>query len=266
MEPLIKRCLSIIPILLAFSIPFKAYASEWALIKPDRARLLQKESAGIWLVDVRNPGVFDKGHIEGSINIPAELLKVKQFPKNKRLVLIDDSIDQDSAEQCAKALASKGIKVSILEGGIRNWRSEGFPLTDAIPDIGVVTTIELKTAIEKGIRLTILDLRPEEEFRKGAIPGAVPVKGKDIPEKIFNLKKELKNHGKNGGGLGKGGHIILILPETRHFQIVEQNIRDANNEIRYLLGGFRAWAAMHGGGERKRVGDCPYCGTGSRRQ
>lgn len=255
--------------ILVFSMVVHApdsHAAGWGWIKPDRARLLQKEGGGgAWLIDVRGPGIFEDGHIEGAVNIPLELLKVKGFPKGKRLVLIDDSLGQHQAIQGAEALASKGFNVSVLEGGIRGWSAQGYPIAGDISRMGVVTPVELKKAFEINSRADIFDLRPEEEFRKGTVPGAVSIKGRDIAERTLNLKKQIEENEKKYGGLEREEAIVLILPESQHPRQIEQNIPHAKTEVRYLLGGFGAWVALHSGREVKTVGDCPYCGGSYRR-
>ncbi|CAG1064881.1 hypothetical protein BAC1_00450 [uncultured bacterium] len=257
-----KNILSaVLPIIMAL-FSADAFSAEAVSIKPDRARMLLKESSAIWLVDIRNPDNFSSGHIEGSLNIPAELLEIKQFPKGKRLVLIDDSMGQAAANKSARFLSSKGIQTSVLEGGIRQWKREGFLLTGELPVISAVTALELRDALAAKIEFKILDLRDEEEFLNGSLPGANMVKGADIAERVTALKKmiEIQNTPSLNGSQ-KVSPAILILPKGQNVRLLEENIRTESVEVRYLLGGFEAWGASFNGKEKKTIGSCPYCTT-----
>src|SRR6266568_1333478 len=83
-------------------VPQFAFAAGWQWIVPQRVHSLVKEGSSLWIVDVRNPGVFEQGHIEGSLNIPADLLKVKNLPKAKLIVLADDSLGLKNARSSAE--------------------------------------------------------------------------------------------------------------------------------------------------------------------
>jgi rhodanese-related sulfurtransferase len=262
METLKKNLLSAVLLVIMALFSAEALSVELASIKPDRARLLLKESSSVWLVDIRNPDTFASGHIEGSLNIPAELLEVKQFPKGKRLVLIDDSVGQTAAGKSARFLSSKGIQTSVLEGGIRQWRRDGFLLTGELPVVSAVTAKELRDAFAAKVEFRILDLRAEEEFIKVSLPGASLLKGADIFERVTALKKVIEIQ--NGAPLNssqKGSPIILILPKGQNVRLLEENIRAENVEVRYLLGGLEAWASSFSGKEQKTIGTCPYCTT-----
>ncbi len=255
-----KNIISAFLLLIMALFPAEALSVEWGSIKPDRARMLLKESSSVWLVDIRNPDTFSFGHIEGSLNIPAELLEVKQFPKGKRLVLIDDTIGQSAANKSARFLTSKGIQTSVLEGGIRQWRRDGFLLTGDLPVLSAVTAKELRDAFTSKIEFKVLDLRGEEEFIKGSLPGANPVKGTDIFERVTALKKMIEiQTGASHNSSQKGSPIILILPKGQNVRLLEENIRAENVEVRYLLGGLEAWGTSFSGKEQKTLGSCPYC-------
>src|SRR5689334_19737135 len=103
-------------------LPQFVFAAGWQWIAPQRVHGLVKEGSSLWIVDVRNPAAFEQGHIEGALNIPVDLLKVKNLPKGKLIVLGDDSLGLKNARNAAEILAKKGCdKVFILEGGIPAW-------------------------------------------------------------------------------------------------------------------------------------------------
>src|SRR6266568_7086687 len=92
--------------LLLLILPQAVFAADWQWMKPQRLHSLLSEGSGLWLVDVRNPAAFEHGHIEGAIHVPAEIVPKKQFPAQKMIVLVDDSLGLKKAWVAATALAA----------------------------------------------------------------------------------------------------------------------------------------------------------------
>jgi NADPH-dependent 2,4-dienoyl-CoA reductase/sulfur reductase-like enzyme/rhodanese-related sulfurtransferase len=76
---------------------------------------------GTQLIDVRTPGEFASGHIDGAVNIPVDGLRDHL-----------DEVDQDAIVYCrvglrgyiaARELAQSGHRVRNLDGGYRTWAS-----------------------------------------------------------------------------------------------------------------------------------------------
>jgi len=91
--------------------------------------LINREKAKV--IDIRSKADFNKGHLLGSINIPAadlknadkELEKLKQSP----IILVDANGMQAAAS--AQLLQKMGIsQVSRLQGGIVSWTNDNLPL------------------------------------------------------------------------------------------------------------------------------------------
>lgn len=85
------------------------------------------------IIDLRPPEEFNgpKGHIRGSINIPAAMLtrRLPEVAKDKRhLVVLVDATDQRS-HLVAPVLAAQGYPwVRVLRGGVRAWRALDLPV------------------------------------------------------------------------------------------------------------------------------------------
>ncbi len=80
------------------------------------------------LIDVRSTKEFEKFRIPGSINIPLFALKTKKFLKFKPLVLINEGHSyKQLMDECA-TLSASGFTISILNGGLYQWRQRGGPL------------------------------------------------------------------------------------------------------------------------------------------
>ena len=109
----------------------------WPLLSRSRAggiatteavRLVNREKAV--LIDVREPGEFAAGRIEGSRNIPLGRLDAAgELPKNKSLPIILVCATGKRAARAAKALEAKGYaKPLVLAGGVEAWRAANLPM------------------------------------------------------------------------------------------------------------------------------------------
>lgn len=83
------------------------------------------------LIDVRTPGEFAAGHIEGSYNVPLDLLREHRDELRHHLdetvVLICRSGNR--AAQAERALTVAGLpNLRLLAGGIAAWEAEGAPV------------------------------------------------------------------------------------------------------------------------------------------
>lgn len=81
------------------------------------------------LVDIRPESHFNKGHIQGSINIDLEDLptRVNTLPKERRIVLIDHK--GKLTLTTGRYLFLKGFKDLVrLDGGFNAWVKNGMPI------------------------------------------------------------------------------------------------------------------------------------------
>lgn len=247
-------------------LPFTgiAFSSGYQMITAERVYAMIKDGSPVWLIDVRGPASFDEAHIEGAINISPIALSVKTLPKQKTLVLIDDSLGQREAREAADILIKKGhTRVYIMSHGVLAWEVEGYPVAAESKKKGIrnVMAHDLKWALENAIPLTIFDMRGGAEFTKGSIQGAALVEGKDVQERIKKLnemihKQERKDLAKR---LEKDKPILLIFSASDDAQSFAEKLVGKNIGIRYLQGGYEAWVAMDGKRVKKSVGDCPVC-------
>lgn len=83
----------------------------------------------ISLLDTREASVYNRAHIEGSTNFPAEevptrLAELHMLPGPPVLYCRSG----DVTKELAAKLAAEGTPVSFLEGGVLNWEASGFEL------------------------------------------------------------------------------------------------------------------------------------------
>jgi rhodanese-related sulfurtransferase len=81
------------------------------------------------LIDVRQPAEFSAGHIEGSELIPLRRLSraCENWDRKQSITLV--CLSGHRAQLAHNQLRARGFKdVSVLPGGIRQWRAAGKPL------------------------------------------------------------------------------------------------------------------------------------------
>jgi rhodanese-related sulfurtransferase len=89
-------------------------------------QLINREDA--LMIDVRDPGEYEAGHILGARNVPLSRLDSHELKRKvKTLILYAEAGDQ--ASQAAAALRKQGFeKVLLLNGGIAAWKQAGLPV------------------------------------------------------------------------------------------------------------------------------------------
>jgi len=159
-------------------------------------------SGGAFVIDVREPGEYAEGHIEGAVNIPLRTLtdNLDKIPTDRQVFVYCKS-----GHRAGMALSSLGLlgydNVSSYAPSMNGWLDAGEPVTTAVPaaqtfavpDIapqmlaavsGFVTTIPegwlsagdvTKVNDAMGAGAFVLDVRQPTEYAEGHIPGAVNV-------------------------------------------------------------------------------------------
>ena len=79
------------------------------------------------LIDVRTPAEFGEIHVQGARNVPLDRLKVEDFDKDARYVVICRSGSRGKMA-CDKLLAGGVENVVNVEGGTVAWEQAGLPV------------------------------------------------------------------------------------------------------------------------------------------
>lgn len=101
-------------------------------IRTIQAKLLFDE--GIPFIDARDHWDFNEGHIQGAVNIPEYKFepdepKLKQFDKNKPMVVYCSGNDCDVSIKLGKKMAELGFtNLYIYLGGWKEWEEAGLPI------------------------------------------------------------------------------------------------------------------------------------------
>jgi rhodanese-related sulfurtransferase len=90
-----------------------------------------------WILDVRTPAEFETAHIDGSYNVPLDVLNdhgsevAERLDQGHDVVLVCRSGQR--AAQAADLLRSTGVSGgSVLENGIADWEGRGFEVNRGI--------------------------------------------------------------------------------------------------------------------------------------
>ena len=89
--------------------------------------------------------------------------------------------------EAAELLASVGLGVQgFLTGGMTSWRSEGLP----VEHLELIDAATLAKRLEAADPPLVLDVRDDDEFAEGRIPGSVHIPYGDLPERLPELSKD----------------------------------------------------------------------------
>ncbi|MCH8088406.1 MAG: hypothetical protein IH955_00140 [Chloroflexi bacterium] len=150
---------------------------------------LVDQQASMALMDVRERGEYYNAHIPNSHTVPRPQLE-RRMPalvtfRGTLIIVYDD--DERRASLAAATLKLMGYdNVSVLEGGINRWASEGQPTEWGTyvqrRDFGARVRVEQKVPemdakelhdrLGSGEEIVILDTRTPEEHQKSCIPGS----------------------------------------------------------------------------------------------
>ena len=131
------------------------------------------------ILDIREPGNYMSGHIEGSANAKCANMQQKQavmsrLPRNQKIVLIDE--DGSESSNNANMLARFGFDAHYLKGGIKSWTGKTVKSSQET----VISNEKLWDSMKNDQDVFLLDVREPMEFAEFRIPGAVNVPLSDL--------------------------------------------------------------------------------------
>lgn len=177
-------------------------------ILPQKVKQMLTHNDEFALLDVREEGIFSKGHLLFGSCLPLGRLELRI----RDLVPLYDTpiilIDQDPsdppklAEQAARRLKRFGYtSVAIMKDGIKGWIKSGFEVFAGInvpskafgefvehtfhtPSIAAET---LKAKMDRGENFVVLDARPKDEYRNMNIPGGIDTPGAELVCRVHDI-------------------------------------------------------------------------------
>lgn len=91
-----------------------------------------------YLLDVREPGEWSLGHIDGSVHIPMGQLAERQaeLPTDRLIIAVCRTGSRSG--MVTRALANAGYEVENLDGGLHAWTRDGLELVSDSGEPGMV--------------------------------------------------------------------------------------------------------------------------------
>jgi rhodanese-related sulfurtransferase len=174
------------------------------MLTPDGLAALMAGDAPHAVLDVRERGAYERGHVFRSTSLPRRQLAMRVPALITAPATPIAVIDAEGAlaPLAAATLAEMGYTdVRVLEGGLAAWRATGRPLVQGVnvPSkvfgehaLHVMKTPQiaphdLAGRIERGDDLLVVDSRTAEEYARGHVPGAISVPGGELVPRIGEL-------------------------------------------------------------------------------
>jgi len=87
------------------------------------------------VIDVRGPGEYAAGHVQGAVNIPMGQIarKLKQMPRDRLVVTYCNMHHRGESrgERAALLLREHGYQARTIDGGYPAWQEAGLPVEEA---------------------------------------------------------------------------------------------------------------------------------------
>ena len=153
--------------------PLLAEAVALEPLAPKAAK--QRLDGGAVLVDGREPREFDAAHVPGSINVTMARSAVgtrAAWVVDPEDEIIVAAASDEEARRLARLLEAVGFRrlAGFLAGGVSAWREAGL-------DTATTPAIDIQTLAEHVRKddVLLLDVRDEDEWEEGHVPGSVHV-------------------------------------------------------------------------------------------
>jgi hydroxyacylglutathione hydrolase len=195
-------------------------------------RFAEAMEGGMLVVDARSPEAFAGAHIPGTISIPLDMIPGFAgffLPYDRKILLVTQ--ESDDVETAVRRLVRIGYDdvAGYLEGELRAWEMSGRPYAS----MAVLHARDLDRRITSGQKFTLLDVRSEEEWKKGHLPGALHIYLGDLPGQLDRIPKDrpVTTY------CASGGRAMIAASILR---------KSGFAEVEDSLGSMSAWRAIGG--------------------
>lgn len=197
------------------------------------------KNEAIHFIDIRPRENFDQNHVIDSEWLGLPEIAYYSAPAGKLIIIVYGEENTNDQLRDVNALyLKKGFPFAFLEGGIRGWVGQGGSvISEANPESFIDRTKVILIEPDKVsdlqkslVRSIILDVRPDAEFNRGHIPGAI-----NIP--LARLEKERAQIP------SIGSLFVYGASETDSFQAGAKLFDMGYIGLRVISGGFTAWQA-----------------------
>ena len=228
-------------------------------LTPEELKSLQDRSTDLIILDVRTPEEYGRFCIPSGINVPGGdlILWVEELKQRKPTNVIVNCAGRTRSIIGAAALRRLGLtNVRALRNGTMGWVLAGFelekkPQRPAPPppaigrdkaaalarriaeeeSISWISTLELSDALESRSIDYLIDVRSENEFAFGHVPGSISIPGGQAVQRADDFVAV------------RNGQIVFISNESARAVMAAFWYRQMGfSHVAVLQGGLRAWA------------------------
>jgi hydroxyacylglutathione hydrolase len=182
---------------------------------------------GAIVIDTRQPSSFGSAHLKDTYSICLERIPSYAgwtLPYDKPILLIlEDKIYLQKAVKYLYRLGYDNL-IGYLVGGIEGWYKQALPLEH----FGLISVQELNNCLTNKDDLFILDVREEEKWKQGHIPGSINIFSGYLENRINEIPKNRK--------------IVVICNIGNRASLAASILtRSSIKNVLNVLGGMIAW-------------------------
>lgn len=189
----------------------------------------QEMAKGAVVVDTSEPAAFGGAHIKGAYSIWLEGLPVFGgwvLPYDRPILLVLE--DQAHIDRAVRYLIRAGYDniIGYLKDGTEGWYNAGLP-TESLP---LLSVHQLKSMLDRGEDLLVLDTRAQDEWESGHIAGANHIYVGHLEHGLAEIPK---------------GKPIAVICSVGHRAGLGASIllRAGYPKVYNVLGSVKAWIA-----------------------
>jgi glyoxylase-like metal-dependent hydrolase (beta-lactamase superfamily II)/rhodanese-related sulfurtransferase len=190
--------------------------------------VLERQSAGAFVLDAREPQEFAAGHLAGSVNVPADgrfAETAGMFVRPEEEVVV--VAPQDREEEIVVRLARIGF--DRVAGYLREPEGAFLLAPEQLERASRLTAPELDRALARPEPPTVLDVRNVGELITGTIPGAVHIPLAQLARRLDEIPRDRP--------------VVVNCAGGYRSSVAASVLRKAGwPDVSDLLGGFNAWA------------------------
>ncbi|HEX6589762.1 MAG TPA: rhodanese-like domain-containing protein [Longimicrobiales bacterium] len=194
----------------------------------DAKDVAARQQAGALVLDTRDIEAFGGAHVPDALNIPLSgsfaVWAGKLLDEKRDVVLVGDTSDIERARVNLARIGMDRV-VGWLRGGMKYWEEAGLPLAR-------VQQMSVHQVKERSGDLQVLDVRYDDEFAAGHVPGAVHVELSKLEQAIAN----------GAGALDPSRPVATYCGSGSRAGIAASILRRAGfGDVRAIPGSMTAW-------------------------
>lgn len=179
------------------------------------------------VLDLRDQTAFGAGHVPGAFGIGAgkmlSMWAAWVVPYDTPLLLVGD---ESKLEEATRALLRVGLDdvQGFLEGGMSAWSGAGL----SVARTPQIAPAELQQQLAGLDGPRVLDVRTDNEWREGHLPGARHIMGGYLPERLGEVPRD---------------RPVVVMCGSGYRSTISASVleRAGFTDIANLTGGMKAW-------------------------